>query len=120
MAAWPTYARLEAAITETRESALLREAVESGPPKQRRTKSRVMITLAGTVLFRTAADYAAFMTWFATTIKHGQDWFDFVHPRTGAIVQARFVGGSELGAGEYLRSRGSLIRQPVTLEYWSA
>jgi hypothetical protein len=104
MAAWPTYARLEAAITETRESALLREAVESGPPKQRRTKSRVMVTLAGTVLFRT----------------HGQDWFDFVHPRTGAIVQARFVGGSELGAGEYLRSRGSLIRQPVTLEYWSA
>ena len=119
MATWPTVARFEAGLTETRGSALLRVETEAGPPKQRRRSTRVMVRLAGNLLFRSKSDYSTFETFFSVAVKNGQDWFDFRHPRTGTTVQARFVGGSELGAMQYLAARG-LYRLPVELEYWSA
>lgn len=121
MPAFPTVARLQlSGATEQRESALVRDSVEAGPPKQRRVKSRVLVAATYNVVFQTAADYATFLTWFATDVKNGQDWFDFREPRTGQVVQARFVAGQELGPATALRASWGAVQVQITVEYWSA
>lgn len=94
MASLPSYARvLREGYAEQRESALLRTEMESGPPRQTKVKSRVMVTRPLALLFNAQTDYATFLTWYNSTISYGADWFDFIDPRTGSTVTARFVGG---------------------------
>ena len=94
MATFPAYAQLLATgFAEQRESALLRTEMESGPPKQAKIKSRVMVTRPVTILLSSKADYQSFVEWFSTAIDEGADWFDWRDPVSGAVKQARFVGG---------------------------
>jgi hypothetical protein len=94
MASFPTYAKImRDGYAEQRASALLRTEMESGPPKQAKIKSRVMVTRPVAILLDTQADYASFLTWYATTINEGADWFDYSDPITGTTLTARFVGG---------------------------
>lgn len=94
MAIFPTYARiLVAGYGEQRDSALLRTEMESGPPKQARVKSRVMVTRQASIYLETTADYEAFKAWYSETIREGADWFSFTDPISKAVRQARFVGG---------------------------
>ncbi|MBI3771472.1 MAG: hypothetical protein HY272_02015 [Gammaproteobacteria bacterium] len=79
-------------FAEQRQPAVVRTEMDSGPPKQTKKLSRVMITRPVTYLFA-AADYASFLTWFETTINNGNDWFDWTDPRTSTVKQARIVGG---------------------------
>lgn len=106
-------------LTEAPESVVERTQMERGIPKQRRVRSDVRVELQLTLEFDSKAEVASFETWFYTDIKAGQEFFDFVHPRTGATVQARFVEG---GLGE-LRFRHRILEQStrtVRLEYWRA
>ena len=93
MATFPAYAKLLSnGFAEQRESALLRTEMESGPPKQAKIKSRVMVTRPVTILLQSRADYQSFVEWFSTAINEGADWFDWRDPVSGATKQARFVG----------------------------
>lgn len=90
----PAYAKiLLAGFAEQRESALLRTEMESGPPKQAKVKSRVMVTRPATISIETKADYLSFVDWFAHDINEGAAWFDWTDPVSGTTRQARFVGG---------------------------
>lgn len=118
MAIWPSGMRYDwRDFSETPEPVVERSEMERGVPKQRRISSDARVELQLTLHFDTTAEIAAFEAWFYTTIKAGQDWFDFPHPRTGATVQARIVGG-ELGALTYLRRPLDKAKRTVKLEYW--
>ena len=121
MATWPASAKiLHDGYAERRPTALMRTDMESGPPKQVRTKSRVMVALTLAVLFDTAADYADFLAWFANDLDQGSGWFDFTDPRTGTVRTARIEGG-QLGEAVPLGAASAgPWRLPVTVEYWSA
>ena len=94
MAKFPAYAKILASgFAEQRESALLRTEMESGPPKQAKIKSRVMVTRPVSILLQSRADYLSFVDWFADDLNEGSDWFDFTDPVTHTVKQARFVGG---------------------------
>lgn len=81
-------------FAEQTASVVQRTEMERGLPKQRRINSDAMTTLTLTMNFKTKAEFAAFDAWFYADAQGGAAWFDFVHPRTGATVQARFVGGA--------------------------
>lgn len=94
MPTFPSYAKLlYAGFSEQRESALLRTEMESGPPKQAKIKSRVMVTRPVSILLESRADYLAFVEWFITDLNEGSAWFDFFDPVRRVIKQGRIVGG---------------------------
>ena len=104
-------------FSETPEPVVERSQMERGVPKQRRISSDARVEVQLTLHFDSAAEIAAFEAWFYTTIKAGQDWFDWPHPRTGATLQARIVGG-ELGALSYLAPTLGWAKRGLKLEYW--
>lgn len=81
-------------FAEQRESALMRTEMESGPPRQVKTKSRVMIKRPVSLLFSSKADYLSFLSWYSTDIHEGADWFQMTDPVTGNSIDARFVAGT--------------------------
>lgn len=106
--------------SEERGSAVLRSEMERGVPKQRRMASDVMVTVKVTLQFRDSAHAATFETWLDTQTGAGADWFTWTHPRTGAAVQARIVGG-QLGPltpvhGTWRAGR-QRCRRDATFEY---
>lgn len=95
MATLPTTAKiLFDGFSEQRESALMRTEMESGPPRQVKTKSRIMIRRPVSMLFSSKADYLSFLSWYSTDIKDGADWFQMIDPVTGNTIDARFVAGT--------------------------
>lgn len=114
--AWPTYAKFVLTdISEGFEPSVERTEMERGVPKQRIINSSVMVQIAGSVVFCSKADIASFETWYFDTIER-IGWFDFTHPRTGVVVQARIVGG-DIGPLQPRSSRFELASREVTLEY---
>lgn len=91
-----------------------RSEMERGIPKQRRINADVLVTVPLTLYFDTAADAANFETWFYTG--GGMDWFDFTLPRTGAVVQARIVGG-DIGTLKPSNRTWSMSERQTKLEY---
>ena len=75
------------------DSALLRSEMESGPPKQAKIKSRVMIVSEVTFILSSRVNYQYFMTWFNTTLQYGSLWFDWVNPISEQTEQVRIKGG---------------------------
>ena len=93
MPTFPAYAKIElGSFGEKRDSAVLRTTMESGPPRQARINSRVMVTRSCTIWCDSKADYLAFVAWFKTTLQEGALWFDWTDPVSGTVKQARFVG----------------------------
>jgi len=117
MPAFPTVAYDWRDLGNAPESVVLRQRMERGRPKQRRTNSDVRIEVALTCYFDTAAQAAAFETWFFVDIKAGQDDFDIVNPWTGAIVVASVVGG-ELGPLMALNRTLESTKRTLKIEYW--
>ncbi len=108
METFPSYVKIRLeGFAEKRESALLRSETESGPPKQARIKSRVLVTRAVRLRLETKANYLAFVAWFSTNINEGADWFLWTDPVSGTVREARF-------------SEGGLNAAPLagTLGYW--
>src|SRR5690349_5351929 len=92
MASLPTYVTLMLdGYAQQRAGALLRTDMESGPPKQLKRASRVMLTRSVRLLIQ-AGQLSAFITWFQTTINYGADWWTFTDPVDGTQKNARFVG----------------------------
>lgn len=81
------------AYEEDRAPVVLRSEMERSVPKQRRMASDTMTTVKVTLQFVSVAHNDTFEAWFDSQIGSGTDWFSWTHPRTGAVVQARFVGG---------------------------
>lgn len=120
MAAFPTYARvLLAGYGETADSGVLRTAMESGPPKQLKVKSRVMVTREVALHFKTKADYASFLTFVRTTLNMGADWFTWTDPVDGASKSARLVDG-RLGEARPLAAMDGGWTVSCAIETWSA
>ena len=119
MAAWPSYARLLIdGFSRQRQSAVQRSDMESGPPRQTRVLSRVLVQRKCTAHFSTQADYLAFLTWFRDDINRGADWFDWTD-EFGAAATARIVGGA-LDTEQPVAWTGGAWRIGLTLETWDA
>ena len=117
MAALPSYASIHLdGYAEQRESALMRTEMESGPPKQAKIKSRVMVTRPVTIRVNTLADYQAFVVWFSDTINEGADWFDWLDPISNTTKQARIQGGA-LDASPMGSINGAWVMR-AKLETW--
>jgi hypothetical protein len=116
MSAWPEYAKvLLDGYTEERESALSRTEMESGPPKQARVRSRVLITRQVTVGFATVEEYLDFLDWYRDELGEGAAWFEFFDTVRNATVPARFAeGGLSAQAEQQLET----WKIPVKLETW--
>ena len=104
-------------LTEAPDTIVERSEMERGIPKQRRIASDARVEVMLTLHFDTKAEAAAFETWFYTTINAGQAWFDWTHPRTGQVVQARIVGG-ELGPLKFMQQTLQASSRSIKLEYW--
>lgn len=117
MAAFPTVKYEWRDLGEDPEPVVVRGEMERGIPKQRRVRSDVRVEIPLTIHFDTKAEAAAFETWFFTTIKAGQDWFDFTHPRLGTTVTARVVGG-ELGPLTFTKRTLESSKRGLKIEYW--
>jgi len=118
MAAFPSWVQYDwRDLQETPDPIVERTEMDRGRPKQRRTNSDARIEVAMTVHLDTPAQVADFETWFFDTVAAGQDYFDWTHPRTGAVVQARIVGG-QLGPLSYLNRTLGKARRSFKIEYW--
>lgn len=120
MAAFPAWVQYDwRDFSETPDSVAERSEMERGKPKQRRVASDARVEVAMTLHFDTAAQIDDFETWFYTTIKAGQDVFQWTHPRTGTVLDATVVKG-ELGALQYVNRTLSKAKRSLKIEYWRA
>lgn len=112
----PSYVKIKMnGFSEQRESALLRSEFESGPPRQARIKSKIMIRRPARLLLESKADYLAFLSWFSVDLNEGANWFNWFDPVRAQTVLARIVAG-DLNATPAPGLRRWEI--PVTLETW--
>ena len=94
MATLPSYVRiLFDGYQQSRESALIRTEMESGPPRQAKIKSLVLTTRTAKLYLSSKADYLSFLTWYREDISEGALFFNMTDPVTGSTIQARFVDG---------------------------
>lgn len=90
----PSYARLlRDGYKHQRESALLRSDMESGPPRQSKIKTSVMVTRSCTIHLSSKADFESFENWYSDTLNEGALWFTYLDPVSESTKLARFVGG---------------------------
>lgn len=75
------------------ESAVKRSDNESGPPKQLKTKSRVLHVRLVNYLITSKAELDAWEEWFEDGINLGADWFDWTDPYDNTVKQARIKDG---------------------------
>lgn len=92
---------------------VLRSEVERGMPRQRRTSADAVVSVPCTLVFRSAAAAAEFEAWYYA---EGFGWFDFTLPRTGAVVEARIVGG-DIGGLTPITPTWNASERSITLEY---
>ena len=91
---FPSYAKiLFSGYSQQRESALLRTQMDSGPPRQARIKSNVMLQRTVKLYFSSKSDFQAFETWYQNDCNFGAAWFNFTDPVSGSTVTARFMDG---------------------------
>jgi hypothetical protein len=95
MATLPSYVKiLFDGYAQRRESGILRTEMESGPPRQARFKTRVMITRSAKLYITSKANFANFETWFMNDLAGGSLFFNMPDPISGTTISARFVGGT--------------------------
>lgn len=105
-------------FAEQRESALMRTEMESGPPKQARIKTRVMVTRPVILRFDSRADYQAFIVWYRDTIHEGADWFDWTDPVSNTVKNGRFTGTIDAGPAGYMP--GAWRVRGLKIESWGS
>jgi hypothetical protein len=90
MANFPPYVKvLAAGYGEDFDPAIERSEMERGVPKERLINSQVLMKISATLLFDSPADITSFEDWYFTDIQR-IGWFQLTHPRTLAMVSARF------------------------------
>lgn len=116
MAALPSYVRVERdGYSEDFDPGVIKSEMERGMAKLRVGQSRVVVQVAVSLVFTSAADAAAFETWYFDTIAR-VGFFDWRDPRTGQTRSVRFKDG-DIGALEPLSYRFGYSRRTATLEY---
>ena len=118
MAAYPDYigVLLDSTTAEKdSDPSVVRTEMERGVPKQRILNQAVLTTLTFTALFQSQEDVASYDAWYFDTIGR-IGWFDFVHPRTGQTLQARYVGGAR-GTLTPVTARFAIATRDQTIEY---
>ena len=119
METFPTYAEVQVdGFMQQRASAVQRTQMSSGPPKQLKAQSRVMVTRPLTCVLYSASDFSNFITWFQTNINYGADWFNWTDPVDNVTKSARIVGG--LDTEEPIVPPLVEWRVRFKLETWSA
>lgn len=98
---------------EQHQPIMLRTEMERGVARQRRQSADSRISVPCTLVFRSASAAAEFEAWYYA---EGYAWFDFTLPRTGAVVQARIIGG-DIGALSPLTPAWNASERSVVLEY---
>lgn len=116
MTSMPTSTKvLMEGLRESFDAAVERTEMERGVPKQRLVNSQVLAKLSVNLYFATSAAADEFDGWYFGTIKR-IGWFEFRHPRTGAMLTVRFEKG-EIGELALVDETAYDTRRPVTLEY---
>lgn len=93
MAAFPSYPKLLfAGFAEQPDPGAYRSEMESGPPKQLKAPSRVLIKRPVRYHLQSNADYISFKAFVETTINR-VDWFDWTDPVSNTVKSARILGG---------------------------
>lgn len=116
MAALPSYVSvLVAGYGEEFDPSIERTEMERGLPKQRLLNTQVLQRLECTLIFSSAANVAAFETWYFDTIGRIGS-FTMDHPRTGAAITVRFEGGN-IGKLTSRNGRFTSASRPVVFEY---
>lgn len=119
MATLPSYVKiLFDGYAQRRESGILRTEMESGPPRQARFKTRVMITRSAKLYISSKADFQSFETWFMNDLAGGSLFFDMADPVSGATIAARFVGGTY--TANPMSAAMQLWEVSCQIENWSA
>jgi hypothetical protein len=119
MATLPSYVKiLFQDYSQRRESALLRTEMESGPPKQAKVRSRVMLTRAAKLYLSSKADFQSFETWYRENLDEGALWFDMTDPVSGSTIEARFVGGGYTATP--MSAAMQLWQVEVNIESWGS
>lgn len=94
MASWPgtlpQYMNAES-YSEQPEDGRIRTEMDAGPDFIRRRYSATTTPFSG-ALNLTKTQVSTLETFYETTLNGGVDAFDWVHPRTGASVEMRFLG----------------------------
>jgi hypothetical protein len=119
MATFPSDVTILLAGASMQDSSLVeRSDMERGVAKVRRTASDPVVTLTGTLMFRTHEIAAGFRSWFYSSAgaNAGAGWFDWTDPRTKATRSARFVAGS-MGAVTPLVGKFHISSQPCAIEF---
>lgn len=102
---------------QSRESALLRTQMESGPPRQVKIKSRIMTTIQARLYIDSNAEYQQFLTWYREEIQEGALFFQFIDPLTSTTIEGRFVDGGFVSVP--LSSSMNKWEVRTSIEYWS-
>lgn len=119
MATLPSYVKiLYQDYSQRRESALLRTEMESGPPKQAKVRSRVMLTRAAKLYLSSKADFQSFEAWYRDDLDEGSLWFNMTDPVSGSTVEARFVGGGYTATP--MSAAMELWQVEVNIESWGS
>ena len=115
----PSYVKiLYSGYSQRRESALLRTEMESGPPKQAKIRSRVMVTRAAKLYLSSKADFQSFETWFKDDLDEGALFFNMTDPVSGSTIEARFVGGGYTATP--MSAKLNLWEVDVNIESWGS
>ena len=88
----------------------MRSQMDKGPDKVRRRTTANVRPLSFNLML-TSAEVATLDTFFVTTTFSGTDKFDYIHPRTGDTVEARFTEPPIYGEQE-----GVLFNTGLSLE----
>lgn len=119
MATLPSYVKiLYDGYTQKRESGIIRTEMESGPPRQARFKSRVMINRPVKLYINGVSNFQAFETWFMNDLAGGSLFFNMTDPVSGSTIEARFMGGTYVA--KPLSSAMNDWEIQCELENWSA
>ena len=89
--------------------------MERGLAKMRVGSSRVVVQVAVTLQFASAADTTSFDEWYFSTIKR-IGFFDWYDTRTGVVRAVRFKDGA-LGELAPLTQGFAVAQRTATLEY---
>lgn len=117
MPAFPSYPRvLMNGLSKAPTPVVIRSEMERGVPKQRRVAADALVTMSVTLVFTSDADAIAFEEWFYDEGQAGATFFDWVHPQTGQVVQARIVGG-DIGALQPLAAAWRVSQRSMRIEY---
>lgn len=118
-AVFPSYARIMlSGFSLERESGLIRTEMDSGPPRQAKIKSVVMMVRTVDIYLPTYQNFVDFDKWYSETLQEGSLPFTFKDPLTGNnVTNARFRDGGYTAT--LLGGKDSGWKMSMKIEVWA-